>query len=729
MNRDRQREYFGFLHTAFPGLGQFSYQSLMDCTMTYQSQNDASRIESLEPMILLSASPAELNGTDADDVLIAFLNGQTVDGDDGSDVLIGLGGDNVLKGGAGSDRFITVLGENVIDGGDGDDTLQFLNRDIGDFDIVDRGNGIVEISNAVSKNFVVNVETFRFLDQFFTLESLLSHSGGNNAPTIVDPDTQHVSVSENETFVVDVNAEDLYGDTLQYSLASGGDNDLFEIDAQTGELKFKAAADFENPADANSDNIYDVTIVVTDGQATVEKTIWITVQDVDEGGNTNNAPSFTNITEDQMIFVTEGETMVVDADAEDPDGDALTYSLSDGIGIPGSGNNEDAGAFNIDAQTGKLTFKSAPDFDNPGDADGDNQYHVTLVVQDSNGAAQERQVVVKIQEQTQPANNAPEFTNVQEGEVVWVAENTTYVGDADAQDADGDTLTYSIVAGADAAKFTIDAGTGVVEFANAPDFENPSDADGDNRYELRLRVSDGDLFQDRNVVIKVADRNDTGTSNRNPYFTNVHEGEKVYVHENATWVGDADAKDPDGDSLTYSISGGPDAQFFEIDADTGKMSFKNAPDFENPADADYDNRYEVRLKVADGKGGHQERNVVICVFDRNEHHSGHHAPFFTNVSHHEVVWFNENTTFVGDADAFDKDGDALTFSIVGGADASFFRIESTTGKVFFREAPDFEHPHDSNKDNFYELTLRVSDGKHHQDRTVFVAVEDVAEHY
>ena len=42
-----------------------------------------------------------------------------------------------------------------------------------------------------------------------------------------------------------------------------------------------------------------------------------------------------------------------------------------------------------------------------------------------------------------------------------------------AEDADaGDTVSYRLSGGADAALFTIDAATGVVSFRDAPDFEN-----------------------------------------------------------------------------------------------------------------------------------------------------------------------------------------------------------------------------------------------------------------
>ena len=54
---------------------------------------------------------------------------------------------------------------------------------------------------------------------------------------------------------------------------------------------------------------------------------------------------------------------------------------------------------------------------------------------------------------------------------VNVAENATAVTTVTATDPDaGATLTYSIVGGADAAKFTINATTGALSFVSAPDF-------------------------------------------------------------------------------------------------------------------------------------------------------------------------------------------------------------------------------------------------------------------
>ncbi|HYE85349.1 MAG TPA: DUF4347 domain-containing protein, partial [Vicinamibacterales bacterium] len=60
-----------------------------------------------------------------------------------------------------------------------------------------------------------------------------------------------------------------------------------------------------------------------------------------------------------------------------------------------------------------------------------------------------------------------------------------------ATDSDpGDTLRYSIAGGADAAKFTIDPVTGVLSFVSAQSYTAPTDADGDGRYEVTVKVLD-----------------------------------------------------------------------------------------------------------------------------------------------------------------------------------------------------------------------------------------------
>jgi hypothetical protein len=65
-------------------------------------------------------------------------------------------------------------------------------------------------------------------------------------------------------------------------------------------------------------------------------------------------------------------------------------------------------------------------------------------------------------------------------------------------------------------------------------------------------------------------------------------------------------------SLSYGISGGEDAALFRIDRTTGKLTFKAAPDFELPADANGDNIYSVRVTVRNGlKSTTEEIKVIV----------------------------------------------------------------------------------------------------------------------
>src|SRR5699024_2851575 len=90
-----------------------------------------------------------------------------------------------------------------------------------------------------------------------------------------------------------------------------------------------------------------------------------------------------------------------------------------------------------------------------------------------------------------------------------VAENSTDVTTVTATDADaGTTLTYSLSGGADQALFTINATNGELTFNSAPDFENPTDANGDNSYEVAVQASDGTSTDNQTIAVTVTDVNE-----------------------------------------------------------------------------------------------------------------------------------------------------------------------------------------------------------------------------
>ena len=114
--------------------------------------------------------------------------------------------------------------------------------------------------------------------------------------------------------------------------------------------------------------------------------------------------------------------------------------------------------------TGALSFLTAPNYEAPTDAGGEQR--LRRDVQVSDGALTDTQAIAVTV--TAVNDNTPVITSNGGGPTaaVNVAENTTAVTTVTATDADlpAPTLTYSISGGADAAKFTINGSTGRAEF-------------------------------------------------------------------------------------------------------------------------------------------------------------------------------------------------------------------------------------------------------------------------
>ncbi|MCC7265024.1 MAG: DUF642 domain-containing protein [Candidatus Latescibacteria bacterium] len=92
-------------------------------------------------------------------------------------------------------------------------------------------------------------------------------------------------VPENQTTVTFPVVDD-NGDTgLTYAIAGGADASKFTIDPATGLLSFKSTPNFEAPADAGADNVYEVRVSLSDGVASRIQDLQVTVT------NLNEAPS------------------------------------------------------------------------------------------------------------------------------------------------------------------------------------------------------------------------------------------------------------------------------------------------------------------------------------------------------------------------------------------------------------------------------------------------------
>ena len=90
----------------------------------------------------------------------------------------------------------------------------------------------------------------------------------------------------------------------------------------------------------------------------------------------------------------------------------------------------------------------------------------------------------------------------------------------------------------------------------------------------------------------------------------------ISVQENQTSAFTISASDPDGDSLTYSLSG-TDSALFSVSS-SGVVTFNTAPDYENPSDSNSDNVYGVTATVSDGSLTDSESFMITVTNDTSD---------------------------------------------------------------------------------------------------------------
>jgi len=88
----------------------------------------------------------------------------------------------------------------------------------------------------------------------------------------------------------------------------------------------------------------------------------------------------------------------------------------------------------------------------------------------------------------------------------------------------------------------------------------------------------------------------------------------INVKDQITAVTDVDATDPDGQTLTYAITGGADEALFSIDSSSGELSFIAPPNFVLGGDNDY----EVEITVSDFGGQTDVQTINVTVTDPND---------------------------------------------------------------------------------------------------------------
>lgn len=281
-------------------------------TIQYFKDIDISQFSNFEAGTLLEvAGDADILGTNENNALTGNSGNNTLQGQGGNDSIFGNGGSDNLLGGEGNDSLDGGDGSDTLDGGSGSDTL--TGGDGGDTYFVDSASDVInesgssgtdtvissisraELSGADGAEYVLNdnVENLELTGRENidltgnSLNNSLTGNAGDNefnggggndvfvggagndtffgGSSILE--RREFRLEENQTLVGKI--DDLFDDSgagFTYRLI-GDDAELFTVDAN-GVVSFIDPPDFENPQDADGDNVFDVSAQILDnGQA------------------------------------------------------------------------------------------------------------------------------------------------------------------------------------------------------------------------------------------------------------------------------------------------------------------------------------------------------------------------------------------------------------------------------------------------------------------------------
>ncbi len=553
----------------------------------------------------------------------------------------------------------------------------------------------------------------------------------NVAPKFPDTETGMRGVEENTAAGTAINdaADDTEADpveatdantddTLTYTL-SGTDMASFDIVRSSGQLQTKAKLDYET----KKSYMVKVTATDPDGlKASIDVTI--TVTDMDE------APMIAgdDIAED---FRENGSNLQIERfRATDPERRPVYWSLAAEAvtDVATADDIADHPHFMINSD-GVLSFKFSPDYEMPrglaSEANNTNTYKVVVVASDDpTGAGTDgAQAGIKMGYKKVTVN----VTNVDETETITLSaeraqvnvELTATYNDADNEMPAGATLMWKWYLGNSEIP-------GAITAAYTPASR------GSLRVEASYTKTDGTI---KRVSKTISVRAVPDAANANPTFPTGSDARSV--DENSapdTNVGArVAANDASGDTLTYTFSGGANDSSYSINAATGQITVGARTELNH----EEDETHTVNVTATDPAGGATQQIVTITINDVNE------VPMisegFTRNSQEEYDADDETgDTGVDTAKTVDTymaddvdQTEAVSWS-VSGTDAGDFDI-STGGVLTFKEAPNYEMPADSNRDNVYMVTVVATDAgvdsknKMTAERAVVITITNVDE--
>ena len=390
---------------------------------------------------------------------------------------------------------------------------------------------------------------------------------------------------------------------------------------------FKAQPDFEARADSDRDNVYNVTVDVTDSDDnTTSQDVAVTVKNVVEEGTVALSARQPEVSTPISASLTDPDDGIRDITwqwSTAPEGTTTWTSIAGAASrsyTPVSGDvgkdlaaratYRDAQAENdqftaIDESlvmaTGTASFAVIGTVAN-------NQPPVFPDQDDNTSGDQSDRTTRYVHENTKPGNDDNPVDQGADLNPLGNVGAAIEAMDSNPEHAD-EKLTYTL-GGSDAGLFTIASSTGQIAVGEGTDL----DFETKNSFTVTVTATDSSGSSDT-IIVTIMLRDVDEAPELSKRGLAVSGSRSVSYAENDTAdVATYTATGSDSAGATWSLEG-PDASAFAISS--GVLAFRSSPNFESPSDQGADNMYEVTVKATSGTLT-ATRNVSVSVTNEDE---------------------------------------------------------------------------------------------------------------
>ncbi|PIR88206.1 MAG: hypothetical protein COU10_00395 [Candidatus Harrisonbacteria bacterium CG10_big_fil_rev_8_21_14_0_10_45_28] len=434
----------------------------------------------------------------------------------------------------------------------------------------------------------------------------------NNPPVWNQTSSQEITAGQ--TLNVTVSASDPEGDSLTYSSYNIPANSSFNASTRV----------FTFTPSTYQQGYFTVRLAVADAMhMPVLMSFYVLVR---AGQSQNQNPVCSSIASRDINV---NQTLNFTVPAYDPDGDSLYYTMS---GSPANSN--------LNSTSGYFTFT-------PSTSQKGQTYYTNFSVSDSRGGSCNQSVTIRVLDNG-IGSNQPPIWNQQGTRSVRQGEYLSF--DVSAYDPDGDFLTYS----------SVQLPAGAVFDANQRRFNWTPTSSQLGYQNVKLRVSDNvNPAVDMTFYVQVLANGNNGGNNSAPYFIGNQSSYTVYAGSQLQFS--INATDPDGDYLNYSSYSLPSGSSFN----SYNRTFTWTPNSSQVG------THSARFTASDGVHTSAEFLVTIQVLQTGGGSYyptyptyptyNNNPPYFTSTPN-RVAGINQ--TYIYDANAYDPDGDYVTYSAV-----------------------------------------------------------------